>query len=107
MTALQAWLSRPRASVRIDTSVRWEGWLKALRQFSSGKRKSARPRLEVLDRLSLGGKKSLLLVSLEGCRLLVGVGESAAPTIMLLDPAGPRKRSRASRAPRARRGMGA
>jgi flagellar biogenesis protein FliO len=40
-----------------------------------------RTRIEVLDRLSLGGKKSLLLISIEGRRLLVGVGEEATPSI--------------------------
>lgn len=86
MTALHAWLSKPRASVRIDTSVRWGGWVGILRQLSSRKRKPSRPRLEVLDRLSLGGKKSLLLVSVSGRRVLVAVGETSAPSITPLGP---------------------
>lgn len=105
MTALHAWLSKPRASVRIDTSVRWGGWVGMLRQLSSRKRKSSRPRLEVLDRLSLGGKKSLLLISVSGRRVLVAVGETAAPSITPLD-AGSRRSARASRgirSPRSRK----
>ena len=85
MTALQNWLSKPRTTVRIDTTVRWAGWMKLLRcSFRSGQA-DLRPRIEVLDRLSLGGKKSLLLVSVEGRRLLVGVGEDAAPSVSGLD----------------------
>lgn len=86
MTSLQTWLTRPRTSVRIDTTVRWSAWLNILRRpFTSKRSNSARPRFEVLDRLALGGKKSLLLVSIEGHRLLVGVGEEAAPSISRLD----------------------
>ena len=81
-----------------------------LRQFSPGRRKVARPRLEVLDRLSLGGKKSLLLVSIEGRHLLVGVGESAAPSITRLDVGRPssasRRHIRTLRNPRARKMVG-
>ena len=85
MTALQNWLSKPRTTVRIDTTVRWAGWMKLLRRPFSGRQADLRPRIEVLDRLSLGGKKSLLLISIEGRRLLVGVGEDAAPSISGLD----------------------
>ena len=82
MTPLQAWLTKPRAHVRIDTSVRWSAWVNLLRRPFTGRRsRMTRPRFEVLDRLALGGKKSLLLVSIEGRRLLVGVGEQAAPSI--------------------------
>jgi flagellar biogenesis protein FliO len=55
--------------------------MKVLRRPFTGKQNDMRTRIEVLDRLSLGGKKSLLLISIEGRRLLVGVGEDAAPTI--------------------------
>jgi flagellar biogenesis protein FliO len=55
--------------------------MKVLRRPFSGKYADQRTRIEVLDRLSLGGKKSLLLISIEGRRLLVGVGEDAAPSI--------------------------
>jgi flagellar biogenesis protein FliO len=85
MTALQNWLSKPRTTVRIDTTVRWAGWMKLLRRPFSGRQADLRPRIEVLDRLSLGGKKSLLLISIEGRRLLVGVGEDAAPSVSGLD----------------------
>jgi flagellar biogenesis protein FliO len=51
--------------------------------FGSGK-PDLRPRIEVLDRLALGGKKSLLLISIEDRRLLVGVGEDA-PSIVHLE----------------------
>jgi flagellar biogenesis protein FliO len=82
MTPLQSWLSKPRATVRIDTVVPWAAWMKMLRRpFGSGK-PDFRPRIEVLDRLALGGKKSLLLISIENRRLLVGVGEDAAPSII-------------------------
>lgn len=81
MTSLQSWLRKPRATVRIDTTRPWAVWMKLLRrQFGGGKAESG-PRIEVLDRLPLGGKKSLLLISIEDRRLLVGVGEDAAPSI--------------------------
>jgi flagellar biogenesis protein FliO len=51
------------------------------RPFGSGK-PDLRPRIEVLDRLALGGKKSLLLIAIDDRRLLVGVGEDAAPSIV-------------------------
>ena len=85
MTSLQAWLSKPYATVRIDTHVPWVAWMKALRRPFSGKHTGSRPRIEVLDRLSLGGKKSLLLVTVEGRRLLIGVGETTAPSISTFD----------------------
>ena len=75
MTFLQNWLSKPRATVRIDTAVPWAAWMKVLRRPFTGKQDDMRARIEVLDRLSLGGKKSLLLISIDGRRLLVGVGE--------------------------------
>jgi len=55
--------------------------MKVLRRRFSGGKAETGPRIEVLDRLSLGGKKSLLLVSIEDRHLLVGVGEDAAPSI--------------------------
>jgi flagellar biogenesis protein FliO len=88
MTGLQNWLSKPRTTVRIDTTVRWGGWMKLLRRPFSGRQADLRPRIEVLDRLSLGGKKSLLLISIEGRRLLVGVGEDAAPSVSRFDEVG-------------------
>jgi flagellar biosynthesis protein FliO len=81
MTSLQNWLSKPRTIVHIDTTVRWAAWIKLLRSPFSGKQADLRPRIEVLDRLSLGGKKSLLLIAIEGRRLLVGVGEDVAPSV--------------------------
>jgi len=57
----------------------------ALRLPLRGKRNDARQRIELLDRLSLGGKKALLLVIIDGRRLLVGVGEDGAPSISTLD----------------------
>jgi hypothetical protein len=85
MTSLQGWLSKPRATVRVDTAVRWAGWIDLLRRPFAGKQTDSRPRIEVLDRLSLGGKKSLLLISIEGRRLLIGVGEDAAPSVSAFD----------------------
>jgi hypothetical protein len=99
MTTLQAWLCKPRATIHVDATFPWVAWMKALRCPFSGRHADSRPRIEVLDRLSLGGKKSLLLIAIEGRRLLVGVGEGAAPSISTLDevrrlvPSGPRSRS--------------
>jgi flagellar biogenesis protein FliO len=81
MTFLQRWLTKPRATVRIDAAVTWTAWTKFLRHPFTGKQNDMRTRIEVLDRLSLGGKKSLVLISIEGRRLLVGVGEEGTPSI--------------------------
>jgi hypothetical protein len=99
MTPLQAWLSKPRATVRVDRAVPWAAWMKVLRRPFGGRQADSRPRIEVVDRLSLGGKKSLLLIAIEGRRLLVGVGEGAAPSISAFDKirhlsaSGPRART--------------
>ena len=85
MTSLQGWLSKPRATVRVDTAISWAGWMSLLRRPFASKQTDSRPRIEVLDRLSLGGKKSLLLISIEGRRLLIGVGEDAVPSISAFD----------------------
>lgn len=85
MKPLQSWLTKPRATVRIERSVPWAAWMKVLTSRFGGRHADPRPRLEVLDRLPLGGKKSLLLVAVEGRRLLIGVGENAAPSISALD----------------------
>lgn len=85
MTSLQAWLSKPRATVRVDRAVPWTAWMRVLRRPFSGRHADARPRIEVLDRLSLGGKRSLMLIAIDGRRLLVGVGENAAPSISTLN----------------------
>jgi flagellar biogenesis protein FliO len=101
MTFLQTWLSRPRATVRIDTAVPWAAWMKALRRPFIGKQGDMRARIEVLDRLSLGGKKSLLLISIDGRRVLVGVGEDATPSISAFEKV--RSLSSSRRSSRARR----
>jgi flagellar biogenesis protein FliO len=85
MTSLQAWLSKPRTTVRIDRVAPWAAWMKVLRRRFNRRHADSCPRIEVLDRLSLGGKKSLLLVAIEGRRLLIGVGDNAAPSISALD----------------------
>ena len=85
MTSLQVWLSKPRAAIRVDRTVPWAGWMKVLRRSFSSRHADTRPRIEVIDRLSLGGKRSLLLIAIEGRRLLVGVGENAAPSISVFD----------------------
>lgn len=107
MSTLQAWLTKPRASVRIDTASRFGGWFQLFRHLSAGKRKSERPRLEVIDRLSLGGKKSLLLVSIESRRFLVALSETGVPSITRLDYGrssfASAERSYAIRRPRARK----
>jgi flagellar biogenesis protein FliO len=107
MTTLQAWLSKPRATVRVDRTVPWAAWMKVLGRPFMRRHAEPRPRIEVLDRLSLGGKKSLLLIAIEGRRLLVGVGETSAPSISTFDtgrgfPAS-RLHSRATRTLRSRR----
>jgi flagellar biogenesis protein FliO len=102
MSSLHSWLYKPRTTVRIDTAVPWTAWLNALRRPFGGKAASSRIRIETLDRLSLGGKKSLVLIAIEGRRLLIGVGEDGAPSISALDsvgrPARPRTASRSARA---------
>ncbi|HEX6497176.1 MAG TPA: flagellar biosynthetic protein FliO [Acidobacteriaceae bacterium] len=105
MTSLHNWLSKPRTTVRIDTTARWAEWMKLLRRPFAGRQAEPRPRIEVLDRLSLGGKKSLLLIAIEGRRLLVGVGEDAAPSVSGLDEVRRTGGSRVSRA-KARRVRG-
>jgi flagellar biogenesis protein FliO len=101
MTTLQAWLSKPRATVRVDRTVPWAAWMQILRRPFRGRHDESRPRIEVLDRLSLGGKKSLLLIAIEGRRLLVGVGETATPSISAFDAVRGLPASRLySRAPR-------
>lgn len=82
MTPLQRWLSKPRTRVRIDATLPWTAWTKMLRRPFGNSTPDSRPRIEVLDRLSLGGKKSLLLIAIAERHLLVGVGEDAAPSIV-------------------------
>jgi flagellar biogenesis protein FliO len=85
MSSLQSWLSKPRATVRIERTIPWAAWLKMMRRpFGSGKR-DMRPQIEVLDRLALGGKKSLLLIAIEERRLLIGVGDDAAPALLNIE----------------------
>ena len=104
MTFLQAWLSKPRTTVRIDAAAPLATWLRCLRRPFRGKRVVGRARIEVLDRLSLGGKKSLVLISIEGRRLLIGVGDDASPSISTFDTipslAGSRQLSRDRRTSR-------
>lgn len=84
MKPLQGWLSKPRATIRIDTVLPWTAWMTMLRRPFGSDKPDLRPRIEVLDRLALGGKKSLLLISIEDRRLLVGVGEDTTPSIVHL-----------------------
>ena len=62
--------------------------------------------IELLGRLSLGGKKSLLLVSVSSQRFLIGVSEDGAPSIASLGrelvPSASRTTSRLRRDARAR-----
>ena len=85
MSSLQSWLSKPRATVRIDRTIPWSAWMKALRRPFAGGKPDMHPRIEVLDRLALGGKKSLLLVAIEERRMLIGVGEDAAPWLLNIE----------------------
>jgi flagellar biogenesis protein FliO len=96
MRLFRAWLGKPRATVRIDTAIPWTAWMKVLRRSFAGKQADMRTRIEVLDRLSLGGKKSLLLISIDGRRLLVGVGEDATPSVSTFEYARPLSSSRLS-----------
>jgi hypothetical protein len=87
MTVLQRWLHRPCATIRFDTAVEWPGWTRRLRGIFLGRRRALDgSRLEVLDRLSLGGKRSLTLVAAGGRQILVASGESDAPSMRELRP---------------------
>ncbi len=44
-------------------------------------------RLKIVDRLSLGGKQSLAVVSFDGSRYLVAIGAEGAPGLMRVQPA--------------------
>jgi flagellar biogenesis protein FliO len=107
MIFFQSWLNKPRATVRINASIPWASWMKFLRRPFTGAQGEMRTRIEVLDRLSLGGKKSLLLISIDGRRLLVGVGEDATPSVSMLEEVRPlsswQPASRNRRALRAKR----
>lgn len=84
MSALTDWLAKPRATLRLEASAPWAGWMKALRGSLVRRSTQRRARMEVLARLGLGGKKTLLLISVEGSRMLVAVGEDGAPTLVKL-----------------------
>lgn len=89
MTALQRWLHRPCATIRFDTAVEWPGWTRRLRGIFLGRRRALDgSRLEVLDRLSLGGKRSLTLVAAGGRQILVASGETDSPSMLELGPRG-------------------
>ena len=84
MSTLADWLTKPRATVRVETAAPWAAWMQALRSSFARRRTARRARIEVLSRLALGGKKSLLLISVEGSRMLVAVGEEGAPSLVKL-----------------------
>ena len=84
MSTLADWLTKPRATVRVETPAPWAAWMKVLRSSFARRRAERRARIEVLSRLALGGKKSLLLISVEGGRMLVAVGEEGAPSLVKL-----------------------
>jgi flagellar biogenesis protein FliO len=88
MSTLADWLTKPRATVRVETRAPWGAWMKALRGSFARRSAERRARIEVLTRLALGGKKSLLLISVEGSRMLVAVGEEGAPTLVKLGRSG-------------------
>jgi flagellar biogenesis protein FliO len=88
MSTLTDWLTKPRATVRVETTAPWAAWMKLLRRSFVQRSSERRARIEVLTRLALGGKKSLLLISVEGSRMLVAVGEEGAPTLIKLGRAG-------------------
>lgn len=55
-----------------------------LGRILAGRRLTQKTRLAVLDRVSLGQKSSLVLVEVDGSRMLVGVGADGSPSIMPL-----------------------
>lgn len=78
--------SRDAGSSGGHDAISWATWIQsALRLPLRTKPIEVRERIELLDRMSLGGKKALLLVAIDGRRLLVGVGEEGAPSISSLD----------------------
>jgi flagellar biogenesis protein FliO len=82
MSTLAEWLTKPRATVRVEARAPWAAWMKALRGCFGQRSARRQARMEVLARLALGGKKSLLLISVDGSRMLVAVGEDGAPTLV-------------------------
>jgi len=84
MSTLADWLAKPRATVRVETRAPWAAWMKLLRGTFARRSTERRTRIDVLSRVALGGKKSLLLISVEGSRMLVAVGEEGAPTLVKL-----------------------
>jgi flagellar biogenesis protein FliO len=60
------------------------GWL--LSRLRTGER--ARPRLELVERITLGPRQSLALVEAEGRRFLVATSPEGAPAFYPLDGAG-------------------
>jgi flagellar biogenesis protein FliO len=80
--SLQNWLCKPRATVRIDNMIPWAAWMQRLRRTFGNGKVDMRPGIEVLDRLSLGGKRSLLLIAVGDRRMLIGVGEAGAPSLL-------------------------
>ncbi len=60
-----------------------------LRLAVRAKRNEVGEGIELVDRLSLGGKRALLLVAVDGRRMLVGVGEDGAPSISALEGTAP------------------
>jgi flagellar biogenesis protein FliO len=62
----------------------WAGWLvKKLRA-----KRGAQPRLELLERIALGPRQSLVLVEAEGRRILVATSAEGAPAFYALDMRG-------------------
>jgi flagellar biogenesis protein FliO len=84
MSTLADWLTKPRTTVRVEKPASWATWMKAIRGSFARRGGERRACIDVLARLALGGKKSLLLISVEGSRMLVAVGEEGAPRVVKL-----------------------
>lgn len=69
------------------------GWLGKLRG-----RESNRPRLELVERITLAPKQSLALVEAEGRRLLVAISADGSPAFFALDQSTAQKMDKSSRA---------
>jgi flagellar biogenesis protein FliO len=54
----------------------------ARRGIGVGSRAASAPRLQVLERLSLGPRRQLYLVRAEGRVLLLGAGDTGAPALL-------------------------
>ena len=89
----------PKAEPAAAAAMPWARWVRAALQLPLHKRqKDAAERIELLDRLSLGGRKALLLVAVSGRQMLVGVGEDGPRSITSLNECGAGRSKRSNTA---------